>query len=143
MSGFDFTRTFDPAQQPDDAYCIIINVDAGKKLNLGVQFGANPKGFELDVCVYLAGARVGDFNHGASTNPTNFSWDSSAHVATYRQTFRIAGFWKDRYGGSNPWYAAVLEQKGGDGNTSWDGAFFHRQPGIFNDYCGDLHVSAT
>lgn len=30
---FDFTRTFNPAQQPPDVYCIIIDVQVDKKID--------------------------------------------------------------------------------------------------------------
>lgn len=138
---WDFTQTFNPEVQPSDEYCILLNVEPKKRLLMRALFGPNPQKFELVVCVYLAGTRLQPvINTGAIPNPVSFFWSSDLQVADFRQTFRVAGFWKDRLDGSWPFYAAVLLQNGGDGSTSWDGSFYHKQPGVFNDYMGDLHM---
>ncbi|WP_143393214.1 hypothetical protein [Fimbriiglobus ruber] len=103
-----------------------------------MQYANNPKELELDICVYLAGDRVGDLNNGGAKGAKNLDWDSGRHVSPNTQTYRISGFWKDAVGGRHPWYGAVLEKRDAD---TWNGTFFHRQPNIFNDNCGDLHIS--
>jgi hypothetical protein len=134
---FDYTRVFDPAQQPDNVYCIILQVGQGERLYLTTQL--TPDRFELAICVYLAGTRVGvTANLGHAGRPV--SWTSPINTTATNQTYYVAGFWKDQPGGSWPWYAATLIQTGG-GGKGWDGQFHHKQPGIFDDNVGAVNLA--